>query len=158
MRENRGLGSSHCRWEPAREGRPRRATNQIAWFLATTPFLPLRDPARAVELAGKAVEKAPRAERWNTLGVAYYRAGNWKAAIEALEMAETLASDQHLAFDGFFLAMGFWRTDRQGEARRWYDQSVQWMEKNRPGNAELIRFRAEAEEVLNIKAAQEPSC
>jgi tetratricopeptide (TPR) repeat protein len=128
--------------------------NNLASDLATCPIPQLRDPARAIELARKAAEKAPRAGIWNTLAVAHYRTGAWKAAIEALEKSEALAPDKHLAFNGFFLAMAHWQLDQKGEARKWYDRSVQWMEKSQPQNEELRRFRAEAEELLGIKAKQ----
>ena len=36
------------------------------------------------------------------------------------------------------------------EARQSYDQAVEWMEKNRPEDEELLRFRAEAAELLGI--------
>src|SRR5439155_5853056 len=62
------------------------AHNELAWLLATCPDEKLRDPARAVELARKAVQLAPKVGNyWNTLGVAHYRAGDWKAAIAALD-------------------------------------------------------------------------
>ena len=42
------------------------------------------------------------------------------------------------------------------EARKWYDKAVEWMEKNRPDNEELRRFRAEAEEILTRAIKPEP--
>ncbi len=39
----------------------------------------------------------------------------------------------------------------QQDAREWYDKAVAWMDKNKPDDEELKRFRAEAEEVLGIK-------
>src|SRR5262249_25449220 len=60
--------------------------NNLAWLLATCQDVKVRDPQRAVALAKKAVERAPKnGEDWNTLGVAHYRAGDMKAAIDALE-------------------------------------------------------------------------
>ena len=44
---------------------------------------------------------------WNTLGVANYRAGQWKAAVEALEKSLQLQRDN--AWDLFFLAMAHWQ-------------------------------------------------
>jgi hypothetical protein len=37
------------------------------------------------------------------------------------------------------------------EARKWYDQAVQWMEKNAPRNEGFRRFRAEAAQALGLK-------
>src|SRR5262249_47445153 len=65
-----------------------RAQSSLAWVLATCPDTKLRDPDRAVELARKAVQLAPKVGMyWNTLGVAHYRAGDWKAAVAALDKA-----------------------------------------------------------------------
>src|SRR5262249_20378251 len=58
--------------------------NDLAWLLATCPQPELREPARAVELASKAVDLAPLAGgSWNTLGVANFRVGDWTSAIES---------------------------------------------------------------------------
>src|SRR5262249_32640885 len=52
--------------------------NGLAWHLATCPLEYLRDTAKAVELASKAVALTPSVGNyWNTLGVARYRAGDW---------------------------------------------------------------------------------
>jgi WD40 repeat protein len=132
--------------------------NKQAWPLATNPDAKLRDPARAVELAQKAVDLCPKqAMYWNTLGVAHYSAGHWKEAIEALTKSMQLQKGNLESFDTFFLAMAHWRLDEKEKARQWYDRAVQWMEKNKDqlGNKqwleELRRFRAEAEELLGIQ-------
>jgi Flp pilus assembly protein TadD len=55
--------------------------NNLAWLLATCPDVKLRDPGQAVAHAQKAVELAPGSGTfWNTLGVAQYHNGAWKAA------------------------------------------------------------------------------
>jgi tetratricopeptide (TPR) repeat protein len=119
--------------------------------LATCPDANLRQPARAVELAKKAVELAPQAGHlWTTLGVAQYRATDGKAAIEALAKSMKLSNGGD-SVQWFFLAMAHWKLAQKEEARKWYDRAVQWMEKNAPQNEELRRFRAEAEELLGIK-------
>ncbi|MHC4405502.1 MAG: tetratricopeptide repeat protein, partial [Planctomycetota bacterium] len=54
-----------------------------AWKLATAENASERDPQKATELARQATELKPeRANHWNNLGVALYRAGDWQAAIE----------------------------------------------------------------------------
>jgi hypothetical protein len=40
----------------------------------------------------------------------------------------------------------------QERARKWFDQAVEWMEKNEPNDAELRQFRAQAEELMHKKA------
>lgn len=44
--------------------------------------------------------------------------------------------------------MAHWQLGDQDEARKFYDQAVEWMEKNKPQDEELKRFRAEAAELL----------
>ena len=46
--------------------------------------------------------------------------------------------------------MAHWQLGHKEEARKWYDQAVGWMETNNPRNEELLRFRAEAAELLKI--------
>jgi uncharacterized protein HemY len=123
----------------------------VAWLLATSSAAELRDPKRAVALATKAVELAPKVRLiWNTLGAAHYRAGDWKAAITALERSMELRQGGD-AFDWFFLAMARWQVGDKEQARQWYDKAVLWMERNRPQDDELRRFRAEAAALLGIK-------
>jgi tetratricopeptide (TPR) repeat protein len=124
--------------------------NNLAWNLATCPDRRVWKPDRAVELAKKAIQLAPKdGMYWNTLGVAQYRAGDHKAAIETLTKAVELRSGGD-AFDWFFLAMAHWQLKHKEEARRWYDKAVAWMDKNEPKDEELLRFRDEAAKLLGI--------
>jgi tetratricopeptide (TPR) repeat protein len=124
--------------------------NELAWLLATSAAPKLRDPRQAVELAQKAVARAPQnGAFWNTLGVARYRAGDWPAAVAALEKSMQLQKGGDAA-DWFFLAMAHWRSGDKGKARRWYDRAVAWAEKNRPKDEELGRIRAEAAALLGL--------
>jgi tetratricopeptide (TPR) repeat protein len=125
--------------------------NDLAWLLATCPEPKFRDPQRAVECATKAIALAPKdGFIWNTLGAARYRAGNWKAAIEALDKSRELRNGGD-AFDFFFLSMAHWQQGSKDEARKWYAKSVEWMDQNAKDNDELRRFRSEAEELLEIR-------
>jgi Flp pilus assembly protein TadD len=127
-------------------------------LLATCPEAEVRNPARAVEVARKAVELAPKVGNyWNTLGVAHYRAGEAKEAVAALKKSTELRQGGD-AFDWLFLAMAHRKLGNADEARTWYDQAVAWQEKNKealakdkPHADEVRRFRAEAEEVLELK-------
>jgi tetratricopeptide (TPR) repeat protein len=131
--------------------------NNLAWLLATCPEPKFRDPTRAVAEATRAVKLAPNAGTyWNTLGVAHYRAGDWKAAIAALEKSNELFKGNEMNFNAFFLAMAHWQLGKKDEARKSYDRAVQWMEKYQPKNEELVRFRAEAEELLKIEKKASP--
>jgi tetratricopeptide (TPR) repeat protein len=127
------------------------ALNEFAWNLVTARDVEPALAALAVQAAQQAAKVAPNdAMISNTLGVAQCRAGNWADAVGSLAKAEELAPGKYLAFNGFFLAMAHWQLDHKDEARTWYDRSVEWMEKNQPKNEELVRFRAEAEQLLDI--------
>jgi tetratricopeptide (TPR) repeat protein len=100
------------------------AHNTLAWMLATVPAAKLRGPARAVELAQKAVELEPLQESWRTLGVAQYRAGDWKAALEALKKSMDLREGGD-GVDWFFLAMAHWQLGQKEAARQcWTNRQV----------------------------------
>jgi tetratricopeptide (TPR) repeat protein len=124
--------------------------NNAAWSYAMRPEPVLR--TLSLKIARRASELAPRdALNMNTLGVALYRTGNWDEAIEKLNQAMSLLNGEYEAHNTFFLAMAEWRRGDHVAARQWYDRAVAWMEKNRPKDEELLRFRAEAEELLGIK-------
>ena len=124
--------------------------NKLARVLATSPYPQLRDSRLAVRLAKKAVEQAP--ESWeccNTLGMANYRAGDWKAAVVALEKSLELRADDDPSI-WFFLTMAHWKKGEKDHARKWYDKAVNWMEEKRSQDDELRRFRDEAAALLGV--------
>jgi hypothetical protein len=86
------------------------------------------------------------------LGVAQYRSGDWKAAVEALMKSVQLRQGGD-SFDFFFLAMAHWQLNEKEKARAGYDRAVAWMDKNRPEDEELKRFRAEATALLSLAKA-----
>jgi eukaryotic-like serine/threonine-protein kinase len=131
--------------------------NYLAWILATSPEPRLRDPARALRCAKKAVEHDPNvAKHQCTLGVAYYRAGEWDAAIEALEKSNELAGGPS-ASSGFFLAMANWQSGRKEQARKWYHTAVEWMVRNKSNDEQKLRVRAEASALLGLFDDPTPS-
>ena len=94
--------------------------NQLAWALVSNPKPELRSPTRAVKLAQKAVALAPTAGYiWNTLGIAQYRAGDWKDANAALEKSMELRNGGDSS-DWFFLAMCHWQHGEKDLAAKWY--------------------------------------
>jgi serine/threonine protein kinase/tetratricopeptide (TPR) repeat protein len=134
-----------------------RTMSNLAWLLASAADPRARDPGRAVELAKDVLAVMPTDDaKWNTLGVAHYRAGDWAAAIAALEKAEALAPGQYLAHNGFFLAMARWQRGEKDKARDWYDRAARWMEKNSPDDKELQRFRAEAAALVREPGEDQP--
>jgi serine/threonine protein kinase len=124
------------------------ANNSLAWCLATNPEPRLRNPARAVRLAKKAVAAGPQSPFYqNTLAVAHFRNGHNKAAVAALKTAMRLRGGGD-SFDWFILAMAHWRLGHRETARRWFDRAVQWMDRHKPHDDDLRRFRAEAKALL----------
>jgi tetratricopeptide (TPR) repeat protein len=134
-----------------------RVQNNLAFSLATSPDPGMRDSQLAVRLAKRAVVLKPQnGGYWNTLGASHYRAGDWDAAIAALEQSMRLRAGGDPA-DWFFLAMAHGRKGNQTEARKWYSQSIDWMEKNKSQDQDLRRFRAEAEDLMGITDARMPN-
>jgi serine/threonine protein kinase/tetratricopeptide (TPR) repeat protein len=124
--------------------------NNLAWLLATCAEPRHRDPTRAVELASKATTLAPQEGAfWNTLGLARYRAGDWKGALQALQKSMELSKGGQSG-DWFFLAMASWQLGEKEQARKLFEKAVAWMDKNQPKDPDLFRFRAEAATLLGI--------
>jgi serine/threonine protein kinase len=124
--------------------------NQLVWDLVTLPDPSQIDTQVCVRATQEAVELIPTsAAIQNTLGVALYRAGDWRAAVEALTKSMQLrkAGD---SFDWFFLAMAHWQLGHQDQARIWYDRAVAWMDTNRTTDDQLRRFRAEASALFGV--------
>lgn len=84
--------------------------------------------------------------------IAHYRNGNWQQAIDAL--TKSLESNTPLGFDAFFLAMAHWQLDQKDEAMQWYDKAVAWLDESAADDAELVRFRGEAEELMEIDSSE----
>jgi uncharacterized protein HemY len=105
-------------------------------------------------LAKKAVTLKPN--QWdllNTLGVVYYRLGQYSEAVETLQSSLLHTGGRTDAFDLFFLAMCHARLDDAAKARDCYDRAVKWVQELQGGLSpewaeELTKFRAEAEAVL----------
>ncbi len=147
--------------------------NELAWFLATCPDTQFRNAKDAVDLAKQAVKGIPEGEPWRvlgvvdrsawgcrqTLGVALFRAGDWKGAAEALVKAAALRGRDGRGRDGvtadnydwFFMAMINWQLGDKKSARRTYDEAVQWMDAHRPNDIKLHCFREEAAQLLGIE-------
>jgi serine/threonine-protein kinase len=125
--------------------------NNLAWALATCADSKLRDPRQAVEFALEALRSNTDGMTYNTLGAALYAAGQWRAAIKALQKSMDMREGGD-SFDWFFLAMAHAQLGHKEEARSWYDRAVAWMDKNAPRSDELRRFRAEAAKLLGLPA------
>jgi len=124
------------------------AFNALAWLLVTCADRQLRDADSAVDLARKAVALAPE-DGWvlNTLGIAHYYAGDWNACIATLHRALGLRNGGD-AFDWFFLSMAYGQLGDVETANEWYAKAVAWTNEHAPENRELMRFQAEATELI----------
>jgi WD40 repeat protein/tetratricopeptide (TPR) repeat protein len=105
-------------------------------------------PKEAVGLAKEAVGLAPAdANYWHTLGVAHYRAQEWKDAARALEKSMDLRGGGDSS-DWFFLAMTRWQLGEKELARKWYDAAALWTAKHRAEDEALRRIALEAAQLL----------
>ncbi|MCI0459717.1 MAG: hypothetical protein L0Z62_22430, partial [Gemmataceae bacterium] len=132
-----------------------KACNNLAWAYLTAPEA-LRDVKAALPLAENAVRLAAgNAHYRNTLGVAYYRAGRYRQAVEILRPNLERQEDAALAFDLYFLAMSHHQLGETARARDYYDWATRWTRAQRglsPSHLEeLTTFRSEAEELLGIE-------
>jgi serine/threonine protein kinase/Tfp pilus assembly protein PilF len=133
------------------------AHNTLAWMLVTAAQPNKEDLREAVELATRAVQEAGQVGiYWNTLGAAYYHAGDWKRAVSALEKSLELRAGGD-SFDWFFLAMSHWKLGHADNARDWFNRAVEWMKNNRPRDIELRRFQAQAEQLMGLAVSSRPS-
>jgi tetratricopeptide (TPR) repeat protein len=124
----------------------------MAWVLANYQDPKLRDPARAVVLARKAVETSPRnANYWNTLGVAQYRAGDWRSAVNSLDKSMMLR-DGGDGFDWYFAAMAYWRLGDKPRADEFFRKAESWRQKEHVTAGELTGIDREAKTVLAARA------
>jgi tetratricopeptide (TPR) repeat protein len=122
--------------------------NSLAWALASVPDQNPFPSSRAVASAQKAVELEPKNWMyWNTLGVAAFRAKDWKAAEVALEKSVDL-NEGGGAIDWFFLAMTYWHQGKPEQAREFFDKAAATYVKHNPGDPELQRFHREASALL----------
>jgi serine/threonine protein kinase/Flp pilus assembly protein TadD len=125
--------------------------NDLAWFFATCADPRHRDGKKAVALAERSVEWAPKWEYYNTLGAAYCSAERWKEAVAAFTQSMKRRNNSTDSFDLFFLAMAHWQLGNKAVAHNAYRAAVQWMDQHQPGNAELRRFREQAGALLGVK-------
>jgi serine/threonine protein kinase/WD40 repeat protein len=129
-----------------------KACNSLAWAYLIAPA-ELRDVKAALPLAENAVRLAASDANYrNTLGVAYYRAGRYREAVELLRANVDQQVDRLLAFDLYFLAMSHHRLGEAARARDYFDWAVRWT-RTQPNLAEvhveeLTTIRAEAEELF----------
>jgi tetratricopeptide (TPR) repeat protein len=122
--------------------------NSLAWDLVRMPPVQNTDAELAVRLARQAIEWEPDRSggTWNTLGVAYFRLGDWSAAASAIRKSMELNQGADPA-DRLFMAAIDHHHGKPAEARRLFDQTVAWLKRNpdkiKGREQELEAFRKE---------------
>jgi hypothetical protein len=126
--------------------------NDLAWLLVMAADPGVRDPAAALSLASQASAAYPECGAyWNTLGAAYYRVRDFRAALTALDRASWLNGGA-TAFDLFFLAMAYAQLGDQQQASQCLALAVGWMEQHCPNHIELRCLCDEAESTVPADA------
>jgi tetratricopeptide (TPR) repeat protein len=125
--------------------------NSLALLLTWQQAPPYREVGRAVTLALRAVAlEQLNGPRWETLGIAQYRAGNWRDCSEAFATAARLKSgkDSH----HFFQAIAHWHLGEREEARRHYAVAAHWFGQQASPDPKMLQLRNEAAALLGIGA------
>jgi tetratricopeptide (TPR) repeat protein len=132
--------------------------NALAWILATGPQH-LRNLPRARQLAEQVVDLRPDvATYFNTLGVVYYRLGEYARALDKLSVSLEKHRGRFEAFDLYFVAMAQQRLGQTEQARATLDKAERWFARHASGltkfnQAELTAFREEALTVVSDTTA-----
>ncbi len=148
MRQSQRTAEKICADQP----NSRLATNNLAWLLLACPK-ELQDPQRAASLMEGMTPDVPLdSNARNKLALAYYRIGRIEESIELLRKNLADQEDPYLAYDLYFLSMGYWQTgerQRASETLQWADRMFLLKPPERPEiRAELSTFRAEAHELV----------
>ncbi|MFI5460434.1 MAG: protein kinase [Isosphaerales bacterium] len=124
----------------------------LAQLLAYFPGTPVYDPPRAVKLAQEAIKLVPeRASYRKTLGKALYRAGNWRASIDAMEEAMHCKDGGKLdPTDRFLMAMAHWRLGEKDTARTQFHEATAEMAKHESQDEVSLRLRDQAAALFGL--------
>jgi hypothetical protein len=126
-------------------------------MLAQSPDHRQCNPAQSVEWAKKATKRMPQSGLfWSSLGLASYRAGDWRSCVESISKAIELRNGGEPG-DWLVLAMAHWQKGDKDQARRWYGKGAKWMKENDPNSYDLGRLRDEAADLLGLAVPQMPN-
>jgi tetratricopeptide (TPR) repeat protein len=122
----------------------------LASFLVTCPP-GVRDRGRALRLAREVEKQLPDLpDSWLSLGEIYHRAGDWEAAVRALERVKRTSNRLGDSVLSFRLAVAYAHTGNRERARQCYDE-VRGFDNWRTKPEHLLRLRAEAADLLGLK-------
>jgi tetratricopeptide (TPR) repeat protein len=134
------------------------AKSNIARILVVGPDI--RNPEMALPYAEQAFEAEPDSgSHAQTLGIVYYRLGNYEKAIETLQRARQLHKAGDATWEGFFMAMCYWQLGNKDLARDLYYQTSEMIGDADPENyliRQLRPYQYEAASLLGISSAPVP--
>jgi WD40 repeat protein len=126
--------------------------NGLVWYFALGGTTNQAVADFVVQIAEKAASLAPTDRNIRIApGIACYRAGNWQAAIEALESSLSIDDKDATSTEAhgtFFLAMAHHQLGHATEARTWYDRAVARTAQHASRDWQLRPFHKEAMELL----------
>jgi tetratricopeptide (TPR) repeat protein len=150
LTEQKKMAAVSPQWTAAYQMRLANLLDDQAWPLLTGGDPKSRDPKRALDLAQEAAALTPNeAACLKTLGVARYRAGDWKAAVEALDKSRQLYADDSVTL--FFLSMAHGQLNEKDKGRTFFDSAAQWRMGFGLTEEELRRLCAEAAALLGLE-------
>lgn len=147
---------------------PSSATHKrwLANLLSVCAIPEVREPKRAMQLALAAAESDPcSVNMLMSLGLAYYRNGDWDKAAASLEQWKADYTRSECRFYGYVLAMTYWQLGKTDKAHQLYNETelatahVETMYPH-PFWAKLLRQEAAGLMGLaknSVEAEQEPS-
>jgi tetratricopeptide (TPR) repeat protein len=113
----------------------------VARICALTPDAEI-DPNKLVQIAERAVQAKPVPHHLHTLGLAYYRAGQFDKAIEQLQKSME-GNWKAQVVNWLVLAMAHQRLGHADEARIWFEKAVRWIDNSdvakSPGSSDRLR-------------------
>ncbi len=129
----------------------------LGWYLCHVPQDRI-DPEIAVKLLDRAyVLRSDRNNEWNVgvLGIAHYRAGHWKDAIDWIGKAVEMSRDSGVYYYAFIMAMAHWQAGDKEQAHACYERTVAWLIRRvaagKPPLEPAWYFYMEAAELMGLK-------
>jgi tetratricopeptide (TPR) repeat protein len=108
-----------------------------------------REAEEAIDLAKKAAAAKPKERAcWNTLALAYLRAGQLPLAAETVKKSLALQSPGDDGSEQFVMAMISWRRGEKEAALEWYIQAVDRLSNSPLLSPTMLSLRAEADRVM----------
>jgi tetratricopeptide (TPR) repeat protein len=155
--------------DPTNTRRLARFCDELARMCVTVPE-EFRNADEGIAVAERAVKREGEWGYYNTLGIAYYRAGRYQDALAALEKCLANNAGQTDGQDLYFLAMCHHRLGAPDKAKDCLERAIAWHESHKPELLdkrdrdpqaketlrELESFRAEAEESLQALKGNPP--